>query len=373
MTTKSIMLQNQRGVSLVELIIVMALVAIVLAMNTDTFGVIFRQSKQQTQAVGAQMDRVVGLEILRTDLEHAGFGLPWSFQGSITYSEATASPQNAYNDAPSNPPRALVSGNNLSTFTVNNSDYLVIKSTIAGSSETAQRWTYITGDQQPHLWGANDLAVNNRVIVLWHRSGTGFTKELVMDGGSFFTLFSAVSFPSEFSPVGPTTRFVIYGVDPDTNLRMPFNRADYYVRRPASMPQACAPNTGILYKATVNQSNGALNPEPLIDCVADMQVIYRLDTNNDGTIDSAVEDISGLTAQQVREQLREIRVYILSHEGERDTAFRFQSQPANPHLITVGEFGLGRVFDLSSTIGTDWRHYRWKVSTLVVKPRNLTS
>ena len=363
-------LQGQKGVSFIELLIVMTLVVLVLAMNTDTFGVIFRQSRQQTQSVGAQMDRIVGLEILRTDLEHAGFGLPWSYPGTLNnYQEATANPQNTYNDSASNPPRALVSDNNPTTFTLNNSDYLVIKSTIVGTNEASQRWTYIIGGQQPHAWGSNDLSNGDRVIVLWPRSVTSFNKQLVIDGSNnFFTTYSSSAFSADFSPGNATTRFVIYGVDPDTNLRMPFNRADYYIQRPASIPQACAPNTGVLYKATINQSNGALNPEPLVDCVADMQVIYRLDTNNDGTIDSTLENISGHTAQQIREQLREVRVYILSHEGQSDRAFRYANS-----TITIGEFGLGRTFNLSATIGSGWENYRWKVSTLVVKPRNLAS
>ena len=369
MKKKTSILRGQKGVSFIELLIVMTLVVIVLTMNTDTFGVIFRQSRQQTQTVGAQMDRVVGLEILRTDLEHAGFGLPWSFQGTINYSEAAVSPQSTYNDAASNPPRALVSGNDPTTFTLNNSDYLVIKSTIVGTSEASQRWTYIIGGQQPHPWGSNDLADGDRVIVVWPRSITGFTKELVMDGANFYTTIdSSGDIPDEFSPVAATARFVIYGVDPDTNLRMPFNRADYYIQRPASIPQACAPNTGILYKASINQGDGARNPEPLIDCVADMQVIYRLDTNNDGAIDSTVNDISGLTAQQIRDRVKEVRVYILSHEGQSDMSFRYRNS-----TITVGEFGVGRTFNLSSTIGSGWENYRWKVSTLVVKPRNLAS
>jgi len=372
MKKKITIIRNEKGVSFIELLVVMTLVVIVLMMNTDTLGVIFRQSRQQTQSVGAQMDRIVGLEILRTDLEHAGFGLPWSFQGAISYQEASASPQNAYNDAPSNPPRAVLSGNNSSTFTLNNSDYLVIKSTIVGTNETSQRWTYIVGGQQPQAWGSNDLSNGDRVTVIWPRSVTGFNKELVMDGTNFYTTYSSSAFPVEYSPAAATTRYVIYGVDPDTNLRMPFNRADYYIQRPASMPQACAPNTGILYKATINQGNGARNPEPLIDCVADMQVVFRLDTNNDGIIDSIVEDISGLSAQQIREQLREVRVYILSHEGQMDNAFRY-----NGSTINVGEeinsTFFGRTFNLSSIIGTGWEHYRWKVNVLVVKPRNLTS
>ena len=378
MKKKTSILRGQKGVSFIELLIVMTLVVIVLTMNTDTFGVIFRQSRQQTQAVGAQMDRVVGLEMLRTDLEHAGFGLPWSFQGTINYSEASASPQSTYNDAASNPPRAFVSGNDLGTFTLNNSDYLVIKSTIVGTSEASQRWTYITGDTapEPHSWGPNNVLENgDRVTVIWPRSVTGFNKELVMDGTSFSTIYSSSAFPVEFSPAAATTRFVIYGVGPSTTtLRRPFNRADYYIQRPASMPQACAPNTGILYKATMNHNDeGSLFELPLIDCVADMQVIYRLDTNNDGTIDSTVNDISGLTAQQIRDRVKEVRVYILSHEGQSDRSFRYQPTPINPHLVTVGEFGLGRTFNLSSTIGADWANYRWKVSTLVVKPRNLAS
>jgi type II secretory pathway pseudopilin PulG len=368
MKKKTSILRGQKGVSFIELLIVMTLVVIVLTMNTDTFGVIFRQSRQQTQAVGAQMDRVVGLEILRTDLEHAGFGLPWSFQSAINYDEATASPQNTFNDSPSNPPRAFVSGNDPSTFTLNNSDYLVIKSTIVGTNNTSQQWTYITGGQQPHVWNSNDLSNGDRVIVLWPRSVTGFSKELIMDGADFFTTYSSSAFPATFSPAAATARFVIYGVDPDTNLRMPFNRADYYIQRPASIPQACALNTGILYKATINQGNGARNPEPLIDCVADMQVIYRLDNDNNGTIDSTVNDISGLTAQQVRERVKEVRVYILSHEGQSDSSFKYRNS-----TITVGEFGVGRTFNLSATIGSGWENYRWKVSTLVVKPRNLAS
>jgi Tfp pilus assembly protein PilW len=373
MRKKHLILQDQKGVSFIELLVVMTLVVIVLMMNTDTLGVIFRQSRQQTQAVGAQMDRIVGLEILRTDLEHAGFGLPWSFQGAITYSEATGSPQSTYNDAPSNPPRALVSDDNPGTFTLNNSDYLVIKSTIVGTSQASQRWTYIAGGQQPHVWGSNDLSNGDRVTVIWPRSVTGFNKELVMDGANFFTTYSSSAFPAEYSPTAATTRFVIYGVDPDTNLRMPFNRADYYIQRPASIPQACAPNTGVLYKANINQGSGTLpNPDPLVDCVADMQVIYRLDTNNDGTIDSTVETISGLTAQQIREQIREVRIYILSHEGQMDNAFRYNSSTIDVGETITGTF-FGRTFNLSSKIGAGWQNYRWKVSTLVVKPRNLGS
>lgn len=371
MRKKPILSGNQNGVSLIELLIVMALVVIVLTMNTSTFGVIFRESRGQTQVVGAQMDRIVGLEILRTDLEHAGFGLPWSYPSAlVNYDEAAGTFQSAYNDTATSAPRAIVSGNNPSTFTLNNSDYLVIKSTVVGTSETSQRWTYIVGGL-PHPWGSNDLGTSpatpntERVITILPRTGGGASRQLVVDSVSsnFFTIYPPTG---NFAAEGA----IIYGVDPDTDLRMPFNRADYYVRGPA--PQGCAPNTGRLYKATINQAGGALNPESLLDCVADMQVVYRLDTNSDGLADSVVSDLSaaGLTtAQQIREQVKEVRVYILSHEGQSDKAFTYGS-----NTIYVGDpdLGGGRTFAFSA-IGTGWEHYRWKLSSLVAKPRNLSN
>lgn len=357
MKKRAILLSNQDGVSLIELLIVMTLVVIVLTMNTDTFGVIFRQSRQQTQAVGAQMDRIVGLEILRTDLEHAGYGLPWAFQNAntVSYDEAVdSSSGSSYNDcsgtAPCNPPRGLVSGDNVG---FNNSDHLVIKSPIVGTSETSQRW-YVVGGA-PGTWGPND-----RLIAIQPRSGGGAGRELVVDStNNFFTTYSSVV---AFAPTGA----VVYGVSPNNDLLMPFNRADYYIG--GSKVSGCADGTRVLYKATVNHSDGKRTEMPLIDCVADMQVIYRLDNDNNGTIDSSVTSISGLNAQQIRERVKEVRVYILSHEGQSDRAFRYSQS-----TITLGEFGLEKTFNLPSTIGSDWQNYRWKVSTMAVKPRNLSS
>jgi hypothetical protein len=97
----------------------------------------------------------------------------------------------------------------------------------------------------------------------------------------------------------------VYGVAPkasSTNgLGMPFNRADYFVAIPGSssqLPSVCAPGTGILYKTTVNHEannpGGKLTYTPLVDCVADMQVVLGWDLwdassntlGQDGTIDT---------------------------------------------------------------------------------------
>jgi prepilin-type N-terminal cleavage/methylation domain-containing protein len=365
------MLNKKDGVTLIELLIVMALVLIVLAMTTDTLPIIFRQSRQQSQVVGAQIEGIIGLDILRSDIEQAGYGLPWAFQSAINYSEASTSPADNYNDATNGIPRAILSGNDtvFGGGYISGSDYLVIKASIVATNNTATKWTHIITGQSPTLWGSNDFINGERVIVIRPSVSDTVFRELVMDSatGNFYTTYAYPTFPSAFSPTKPSEMFLIYGIDPNTNLSMPFNRADYYVKRPAAnMPSNCAPGTGILYKATVNQVDGGLNEMPLLDCVADMQVIFGLDTTGSGVVGTRMNNITALTTQQIREQVKEIRVYILIHEGEKDKYYRYQNS-----VITVGEFGLGRNFNLSANIGTDWQNYRWKLYTLVVKPKNL--
>ena len=46
-----------------------------------------------------------------------------------------------------------------------------------------------------------------------------------------------------------------------------------------------------------------------------MQAVFYLDTDADGIIDTTLDSIAALTAKNIRDQIKEIRVYILAHEG----------------------------------------------------------
>ncbi|MCX5804653.1 MAG: PilW family protein [Proteobacteria bacterium] len=380
MNGRKISHKRQSGFSLIELLIVTTIIAIVVIMSSDIFTTVLRQSGQETKVVGSQIDSIIGIGVLRSDIEHAGYGLPWKFQNTpstTNYEAATTITAGTYNDLPPNLPRAFVTGNDTG---YNGSDYLVIKSTVAGISDTAQRWTYIIKGSVPKSWDSAklNLTSGSRVIVIKPKTDDSSQNELVMNSTTFFTQYNPTVFSttstSVFVPSKTSERFLIYGVDPDTDLRMPFNRADYYISRPTSnMPASCAQNTGILYKATVNHADGLLTEMPLIDCVADMQVVFGLDTNNDGVVDSQSNNISSLSAQQIRERVKEVRVYILAQEGQKDTSYTHLSSS-----ITVGEtdtsspyFGLGSTFNLSTTIGTGWQNYRWKIHALAIKPKEL--
>jgi prepilin-type N-terminal cleavage/methylation domain-containing protein len=387
------MLNNNRGFSLIELIVVMGIFVVIIAITGNAFNAVMKHASLQSKIAEGNIEGVLGLEMLRKDIASAGFGLPWSFQDeTINYSEVNGTLNNksrfasTFNDSTSNRIRAIVSGNFNNNDPYNQSydnqgvrlkgsDYLVIRSTNAGSSNAAQRWSYMnyTGAVKPDTvkplsWTKGNL--ENRNLVIVERVGLSgtFTKELVMSATSFYTTYGNLA---NFEPAESKVNYYVYGVDdgndPNSKLRMPFNRADYYVRVPAAadLPRRCASNTGILYKATINQANGSLRELPLLDCVADMQVVYSLDSTSSGTI-TETDDISALTAGQIREQLKIIKVYILTHEGGKDFSCNYPNS-----TIAVGPAGIGRNFDLAANVGPGYDNFRWKVYFLTVKALNI--
>jgi hypothetical protein len=313
---------------------------------------------------------MIGLDMLRRDIENAGYGLAWD--NMVDYTESAANTF-ALNDAPTGVPRAIVSQNNAA---FNGSDYLVIKAVNVARNDACEKWTYVRQSNVARKWYPPTEVLNNgdRVIVLSPRDK--FTRPLVTDSGTFYTTYTHVTGTGNdslannaFAPADEYDTFIVHGINDSTagNPVRPFNRADYYIAVPTApdtLPSRCAPNTGILYKATMNHNaNGTLDAQPLLDCVADMQVIYGLDTNNDGIVDAYNDVITGVawTAQQIRTQVREVRVYILTHEGERDRNYTHPTA-----AMTVGEFGLGSNINLGTNL-----NYRWKVYRLTTKPLNL--
>lgn len=357
---------SDAGFSLVELMISMALLLLSLAAASTIFSNILIPFKQQTKIAETNIEGIVGLEILRRDLELSGYGLLWTMPSGVTYQEASTSPASTYNDSTANPPRGILSGNNTGT---NSSDYLVIKAIAVTRNSTSEKWTLLRSiSPYTRTWtpSGENLASAEYVIVISPGGSSSSSQRLLINNGSAFAAAYSGVTSSPWVPSDNTDTRIVYGVDPDTSPRMPFNRADYYISA-SNVPTKCAPNTGVLGKAVVNQSGGALtNFLPLLDCVADMQVIYRRDTDDDGTIDNTTNNITTLTAEQIREQVKEVRVYILAHEGQMDPNYSYPSS-----TITVGEFSLGSTFNLSSTIGSTYANYRWKIYTMVVKTVNL--
>lgn len=411
-------LPTEKGFTLVELLITMTVFVLVIAAASQIFTGLLTQFKQQSKIAETNIEGIVGLEILRQDIAHAGYGLPWNVTGVIdsdsdgnlwdemnNYLEAdsvSCTPNPAdFNDASTTIPRAprAILSKNIESFSgcgansvFNGSDYLVIKSMNVARNDTSQKWTYLYSGNTKKSWNPTYENLNNtdRIIVVSPGSTDTNSRALAVSGGNFFTRYDTTN---GFAPTDATETRVIYGLDPPDptsepyNRRMPFNRAEYYIWRNSTssatdeVPDRCATNTGVLRKAVISQADGQRqNPLPLLDCVANMQVIYCLDNDNDGdcevgvggSTDSYSDDISTQNAQWIRERVKQVRVYILAHEGQKDVNYTFNNFSCSVYdgkCITVGEFGMGRNFDLRTI--TDYLNYRWKLYTIIVKPVNL--
>ena len=358
--------------SLVELMIAMAIVMTVLYAAINFFIISVRQYKVQTKITETNVEGVLGLELLRQDLESLGFGLPWNNLG--TYSETTGNGA-ALNDGDTIAPRAVVSINGGGGFTVNGSDYLVIKSARVGMSDAAGKWTTLTQADAKRTWTPlSENLVNTDYVIVLALGSTDANRRSLVNPGTFYTQYSNTS---GYVPLEPYSANIVYGIDNVPPVR-PFNRAEYYISNTA-VPQHCAPNTGVLVKAVVAHDAAGTTPTllPLLDCVADMQVVYGMDTNADGVVDNTYsDDISvGMTAAVIRAQLAEVRVHILAQEGQRDDSYAYPYDN-----VTVGSGGAGRSFIFTShgftssgTNTNNFKQYRWKVYNIVVKPKNLAN
>jgi prepilin-type N-terminal cleavage/methylation domain-containing protein len=470
------MIKKEQGFTLVELLVTMTIFVFVIAAVSDVFTGLISQFKQQSTIAATDTAGIAGIEIMRRDIAQAGYGLPWNLNGvqydeTVAESGSTPWTERDYNDGPdtnpcrgcptqgsctgcadgagvSNPPAPFRSGYNLgisasngSTYIPNSSaDLLVIKSVAVAMNSASQKWTYIANNgvlpNRYKIWNPNtaippapanyndDLMNDEPFIVLDPVNGTSQNILQKNSAGTFYTTLGASGADtfswnppysrSAFEPdVYSNKQYIAYGIAlRGVTPRMPFNRADYYVKRPAlNMPSRCAPNTGILYKAVTNNtmasSGGYLTAYPLLDCVADMKVVYLMDTDNNGQVNwctststadcvggvftactdhttpnptaSPTGDISCLTAAQIRQQVREVRVYIVAQEGQKDLNYDFSQGRTNPYFTATiidpanpSQSSQVATVNLKNLVGDPaYKHYRWKLYTLVVQPNSM--
>ncbi|MSN26358.1 MAG: prepilin-type N-terminal cleavage/methylation domain-containing protein [Geobacter sp.] len=435
---------NNRGFTLIEMLVTMVLVIVVIMITGSAFESILKSTGRLTSSEESNIEGVIGLEMFRHDLHQMGYGLPDTFlTPAPTYIEAKFAPANKFNDAPSGVPRPIASWDSLTGFTDTNADssssetgtatttassfsildgtdYLAIKATTVGHNKTSKKWTYMTysalagaafSERGPNKWSNTEenFVTGERVIVIKPTfTDSGTTKTLIFNnnnGGNASIYWSDVttnSISDAFRPGPADSTYFLYGVD-DSALGMPFNRADYFVARPlntSKIPATCAPNVGILYKATVNHKDGRLNYMPLLDCVADMQVVFGWDANNDGVItessaysDTAAISVAGtasvadirtimLDPIEIKNKLRYVKVYIMAQEGRKDANFTNTDVLVNnTYSVVVGDASSATPSNVNITKGytaanlaaKQWLNYRWKIYRIVVRPKNLSN
>lgn len=402
------MLRDTRGFTLVEMVVVMAVFIVIIMISGDTFNTILQQSSRLFRSEESNIEGVVGLEMLRHDLQQAGYGL-FTETSPATYLEAAAAPANLFNEAclpPVNscgnentsPPRPFVFGENLAAAAETSSgatynvlaasDYLAIKGMSVARSRTSQKWTYLkyvagTGGV-PNTWPSEseNFSANNRVVLLNRNiSATKNTLSIVPDGSDFYFAYSQIAFEKYSSS---SSNYIMYGLNDSGTPIAPFNRSDYFVARPADttqIPAVCASGTGILYKTIMNQTDGKLTYYPVLDCVADMQIVLGWDlSGSDGLVDTW-SNANGTQASGpgnvvaalldpviIKSSLKVVKIFILAQNGRKDTGYTSPS-PINLWELPETPSTLGKTY----TLAADQLNYRWKVYRIVVRPKNLAA
>ena len=412
---------NRNGLTLVEMMISLLIFAIAIGISTKAFQQLVKRGSLQGKTAESNIEGIMGLEMMRTDISHAGYGLPWAFQITPTYNpnEVTTSllatsevDSQSFNDSltASKVPRAIMSKPGASGI-----DYLVIKGTVLGMTDTAKRWNFVSYSSaaltnysylKPRAVVAaneqyadtnlkqNDLVAT--VVSTYSPSGAETRTLMAPSASSYYStvsgnpVTSSVLATTGFQPVNATDTVVAYGIKPSSGgISMPYNRIDFYVDKNATKPVSCAPGTGVLYKAVADHAGGFVK-YPLLDCVGDMQVVYY-DANYTPYDDTS---IAGMADDVIRSTFTEVRVFILTHEGKKDTGFSYPD-PTSPYMngdannvicvapliATTGGCTdtVGRMWNKTASgsksmpamFGTGWRNYRWKVLTFTVSLKNL--
>ena len=349
---------NKKGVTLIELLVVMAILGIVLAMIYKSYIVVLKSQVQQSGIAQSNINNLIGLEMLRKDIEMAGFGLPWyvNTSSSEAVHDTKYKPDPCDLNTNSSRPAAFSFSNNGNTD-ANNSDVLVIRSSVAALNNYTEHWGYVYEDldntvHYRALGGDNNINGIHFAVI----------KPYNME---FFKYVTSDDFGGSCKPGGNI--FLLFGIS-NNEPSFPYNRVDYYLRKSNTMPSRCAPGTYELYRATINQSDGKRNEQPILDCVVNFQVKFGLDNNSDGTIDSWSDApySSGTNSQDVskkiREQLRQVKVLIVYQEGKKDPEFTFNNS-----------FNQDNQTDNSTlfTPSGEQKHYRWKKVEFIVEPLNI--
>jgi type IV pilus assembly protein PilW len=352
--------------------VTLAVVLVVIATASTVYLKLLGGFKVQGKLTDSQLDALYGLEVLRYDVQMAGYGLPYGPNPMCVYNEASAAPASNFNDAGNPPciPRAFRFSNNSGP---NGSDILVIKSAVAKLNSSTKKWSMLYrdgGNCRVKSWGTSDLDfVSGEKIVAVLGDQTRALLPSPLTSANWKLTFVDNNCTGLPGPAAGGIN-IIYGVDNSTagNPLMPFNRVDYYLATPSTagdLPTRCFPGSFVFYRATINQSGataGSRNPEPLIDCALDFQVSFGRDRDADGGVETW-DSNSTLTAAQIDTQLRELRVFVLYHEGGKDDNFRYSG------TLNLGDAQTGVLSSFTPT--GDAARYRWKVAKLVMKPMNL--
>ncbi len=306
---------RQKGITLIELTIVLAILGIILTAILQVYLTILKSYKRETSISYTNIEKLISLELMRKDIEMAGFGVPKNID-PIGY----------------------------------NGSLLTIRSTVLFKNDSTKCFGYSDYN------GLRLFSLDSADISSTNCYNTNFCY-LKLD-----TDYTLEENCTDITSLPTNGTYLLFGVLDYNNctLSQPYNQIEYSLST-TGLLSTCAPNTFELAREEVKANGITGTAQPILDCVKEFKVAFGLDTNGDGNINSWS---TTLPTGQVRDQVREVRVLILYHEGKRDMNFTYNQ--GTIYLNATSTLQLA-----SFTPVGDELHYRWKLIRFSVTPMNL--
>ncbi len=308
-----------KGFTLVEMVITILIMSIIMGLSGNTFKRVLFGVKEESKSMESNQDKLLGLELIRLDLEHLGFGIARNTTGKpVEWTDA--------------------------------SRQLTLRSTLNNTNQDTLGWHMINCT-------SNIVTLSSQEVA---SGGTGLSTDIVL-------LDQDKNFVSNttYGDTCPDTKpYLAYPYDNTvTNgcgAALGGAAGEQYCNRvvyelTATTLATCAPGT----KTLTRKVGAAASGDPILNCVADIIVRFDLDTNGDDTIDSNDTAVPPGTTSAIIDQVKNVDVFILQQIGQKDLEFTFTGDLTLglPAAVTFNTAGI-----------TDFNKYRWKVIKLSGKP-----
>ena len=334
-------MNNKKGFTIAELLVTIFIIGVVLGAAYFTYIKLLKGFKSESSKIETQIENLVGLEILRLDLEHIGYGIPNNETSKII----------DWNGS-----------NLILRSTLNNTDsitrgYLLAKC-VAGTLEVT--------------YDGRENTSATYVSVIDADTKNFFAKGEIQTSGSIQTIGlngKKVSCTLDKVYIAYPVRQNVYNGTANGCTDSLCEEISYTLSQ-ANLINRCNVNTSNLIRKV---GPSATSGEPVLNCVADFKVTFDLDTNGDGVIGTSEADQTSLpsTNGDIRNQLKAINIYILVQEGRYDPNFTYNqavncsATPGKCININNGN----NIQELQLPAG--YEHYRWKLLMIKVKPMDL--
>jgi type IV pilus assembly protein PilW len=304
---------KKNGFSLVEMVIAIVICSVIIGLTFPAFKNLLTASKSETASEEVHIDKIISLELIRLDLENSQYG--------IAQNEPTV-------------PMTWDDTNKIFQInsTLNNTNSSTIGWLLYDCTSGGTLASNLPTDKRQET-------SNNNIVLL--DSDKNF-ESLTTTGGSCPTsngIYTAFPYDAGGSNACTTQwcTSVKYQLSSTNDL------------------STCAAGTKNLLRVA-----GTGTGIPVVNCVADFQVTFDLDTDGNDIIDVAQTTTLPTTTGDILSQVKNIDMYILMQVGQRDDNLN-----SNVNMALGGASALTLS---AASVTEDASKFRWKVVRISGKP-----